>query len=108
MTKPHKGSYCCCIGDHADIHNDNDDSDDKYADIVYGNVNETDDAQKGNLRAKFQLGPQNLIFKLKSNMLNNFYKDWQIDRKTCVEYGIQDDNTVYEFSLHMCTGACFQ
>jgi hypothetical protein len=38
MTKPHKGSYCCCIGDHADIHNDNDDdSDDKYADIVYGN-----------------------------------------------------------------------
>jgi hypothetical protein len=30
----HKVSDCCCIGDHADIHNDNDDdSDDKYANI---------------------------------------------------------------------------
>lgn len=58
MTEPHKVSDCCCSGNHDDIYNDsdNDDSDYKCADIHYESFlfNETDEAQKRNLKAKFQ------------------------------------------------------
>ena len=59
MTEPHKVSDCCCSGDHDDNHNDNDDDSDDDNNMLILTTkaflfNETDEAQKWNLKTKFQ------------------------------------------------------